>query len=320
MKRIFAVAMVKNESDVIESFCRHALETCDGMMLCNDDSADETKEIVEKLIAEGLNIFLYNNPDTIGFHQDEVTNRLAKTAAGIHGADLIIPMDADEFLCRIDGGSTRERLEGLDGDKAYGLNWPVFLPSAAERENGVFLPSYFGEYIRQSKIHKLVVGATLLTDGGYWICKGNHLLQARPGGGFYETGLAEDLVLAHYPVRSAEQAMTKVISGWANTLSMPGRVQGDSWHWESMYNYIKRTGYLSHEHLEELARIYSFADEAAPPVSSFTLNADIRLRYTDYTKAQRNFLNIILSNYERIIKVLLENGAGYSAESVILAE
>jgi len=54
MKKIYAVSMVKNESDIIESFCRYTLTFCDSMIIFDDESTDDTVSIINALIREGL--------------------------------------------------------------------------------------------------------------------------------------------------------------------------------------------------------------------------------------------------------------------------
>jgi len=56
MKKIFVVLATKNESDIIESYCRYNLTFCDGMIIYERQSSDNTNEIIRKLIAEGLPI------------------------------------------------------------------------------------------------------------------------------------------------------------------------------------------------------------------------------------------------------------------------
>ena len=55
MKKIIATANVLNESDIIESFCRYTLTYCDALLISERNrSEDNTREIIEKLIDEGL--------------------------------------------------------------------------------------------------------------------------------------------------------------------------------------------------------------------------------------------------------------------------
>ncbi len=309
MKRIYAVAMVKNESDVIESFCRHTLTFCDGILICDDDSTDGTREIIEKLAAEGLPVILFYNLHSIGYYQDLLINHLAKKAVDSHGADLVLPLDADEFLYSLNGENPRSTLESLSDSEVYRLNWPFFLPSDNPRKNSVFLPTYFEEYMNQSRLKKVMVGAALLRNPHNRISIGNQVLYKDDSQAFWDARLLDNLILAHYPVRSAEQIMTKAIVGWANALCTltPGNVAGN---WGTMYQQIKQYGFPNTVQLKEFAMTYRFGENL--PVLPFSHQSDVTLRYTDYEKGQQNFLNIILTNYERIINTLMTRGSGYS--------
>jgi hypothetical protein len=274
-------------------------------------------EIIQKLIDEGLNIILFDNRNTVGHHQDAIVNRLAQTAVNTYGADIVFPLDADEFLYTSEGGNPRDFLEQLDVSEAYKTAWHVYMPPAAPPENGVFFPSCFNEIIRQFKNFKIIVGAGIIKSGRYWIGKGNHLLQSTVDWGFYDTRMLEGVFLAHYPIRSVEQAMTKVIIGWANALSTTNRGIFENQHWREMYESIKQKGMLTVNQLPKFAQVYAFTDQPHPETDRFPIETDITLRYTDYGTAQKNFFNLVLTNYERIIHVLMTSGPNYSvAESL----
>jgi hypothetical protein len=148
------------------------------------------------------------------------------------------------------------------------------------------------------------------------IVTGNHHVEAA-GRKTKTLQVGEGLALAHYPVRSVEQAMTKAIVGWANfqcvydcennkeMLASGQKFFG--FHWYQMYELIKSKGALELADLQELVLICSPAArmEAGEGVALQALAGyhvpEIALRYTDQAKAQRDFLNIILRNYEHII-------------------
>ena len=55
--------MVKNESDVIESFVRYNLNILDGMIILDNQSSDNTLEILNLLKKEGLNLYIIKDED-----------------------------------------------------------------------------------------------------------------------------------------------------------------------------------------------------------------------------------------------------------------
>ncbi|MDP3035130.1 MAG: glycosyltransferase family 2 protein [Methanobacteriaceae archaeon] len=62
-KTIFSISMVKNESDVIESFVRYNLNILDGMIILDNQSSDNTLEILNLLKKEGLNLYIIKDED-----------------------------------------------------------------------------------------------------------------------------------------------------------------------------------------------------------------------------------------------------------------
>jgi hypothetical protein len=238
---------------------------------------------------------------------------MARIAVETYGADIVVPLDADEFLHCADGKDPREILQGLKDDTGHWLIWPFCLPPSKPFENGVFLPAQFDQYIYQANVFKLAVGAKMLKGGEFIITRGNHYLQSMIDQNIYGGPVVESLRLAHYPIRSAEQAMTKAIVGWVSEMCTLGRPEGASAHWQRMYNIIKETGYLQREHLLELCQQYMFSHAPIAPAAQYTVNSGVELKYTDYGKAQKNFLKIILTNYEHVVQRLMSRGAGYSA-------
>lgn len=111
-RNIVAVSMVKNEMDIIESFVRHTLTFADRMIIADHQSTDRTRDILGQLQAEGLPIVI-ETIYTARYAQAEVTTRLMHEAADVYDADLILPLDADEFIVPRGGGHPSARSSTL---------------------------------------------------------------------------------------------------------------------------------------------------------------------------------------------------------------
>ncbi len=74
-KKIFSISMVKNESDIIESFVRYNLNIFDGMIILDNHSSDNTLEILNLLKKEGLNLHIIKDEDK-EFDQAAKINKL----------------------------------------------------------------------------------------------------------------------------------------------------------------------------------------------------------------------------------------------------
>lgn len=90
----WAVAMVKDEADVIEHTVKRMLDQVDHILVADNGSTDGTLEILA-----AMPISIIPDPDP-GFYQSEKMSRLAGMAM-MGGAGWVVPFDADEVhLCR----------------------------------------------------------------------------------------------------------------------------------------------------------------------------------------------------------------------------
>ncbi|MDR1664248.1 MAG: glycosyltransferase family 2 protein [Clostridiales bacterium] len=311
--------MVKNESDIIESFCRHTLTFCDGMIICDDESVDDTAVIIRKLKDEGLNIVLLDNKNTFGYYQDDIINKLTHIAIDEYGAELILPLDADEFLYTnqfiSDSPPLRYILGTLQASALYSVMWINYVPTDAPRQNHIFLPQFFRQfYSTEYGVGKVFVGAEIYKANGGRISQGNHFFLHPNGMRAGTASIADRVFMAHYPIRSAEQAMTKAIIGWINTLCVPGRTSGidkNPTHWGQMFEFIKNNGTLSMKDLYYFTQKHIAPGDLSVhsqniPLAEGFIPSTISLRYTDYKKSQNNFMKIILSHFEYVLNVLMK--------------
>src|SRR5262245_43659768 len=95
--RIVAISMVKNESDIIESFIRCHAPLVDAHYVLDNDSGDSTFAILTRLRDEGLPVVPIRDVDG-DYDQGRKTTALMRRAAAETGADVIVPLEADEIL------------------------------------------------------------------------------------------------------------------------------------------------------------------------------------------------------------------------------
>jgi len=107
-----AVTMVRDEADIVEATVRHMLTQVDVVIVADNRSVDGTREILE-----GLPVHLLNDPER-GYYQSEKMARLAHMARVEHGADWVVPFDADEWWYS-PHGRIGDVLEGIDA-------WPIY--------------------------------------------------------------------------------------------------------------------------------------------------------------------------------------------------
>lgn len=225
MKKIIVTTHVRDESDIIESFCRYNLTYCDGMIIYERESSDNTNEIIRKLVAEGLPIYLYDDPDIVKPEIENIMvyrspkNSMAHRAIDEYGADLVIPLDADEFLCHTDGINPREALDAMCEDTEYQLLWRFYVYEHEPDIELGFMPNNFTHY-RNKEFEgwyienfsgKTIVSKYLLKEKQAIILSGGHRIvypdeYISPNANIE---VHDKLVLAHFPVRSRTQIMNK---------------------------------------------------------------------------------------------------------------
>lgn len=204
---LWAVAMVKNEVDIIESTLRHlADQGIDELLVADNGSTDGTLELLRELSRQlPLHVALDSEPR---YFQGPKMTALAQ-AARRAGASWVVPFDADEFwfaasttvgeyLRRCDAGVVQARMFNVY-PQADCTKWrldpqPMDPPKVAFRA------------------HRLA----RLSIGNHWV-----LHPGRPAPGLF---------IAHYPWRSADQLKRKTHQG-AVALTEEQRAQGFGFHW-----------------------------------------------------------------------------------------
>ena len=172
MNRIVAISMVKNEADIIECFVRHTLTFADAMIVAEQESFDDTGRILEKLAAEGLPLTVRRIHRT-GHIQEEVMNTLLDEAMTAFDADIVVPLDADEFLVNTDTPqSCRTILRKLSRNALYPVRWRRYEPLESE---GVFsLTRPCRRAKSDEEVIKVIVGAGVTEVRPFHLVQGQH--------------------------------------------------------------------------------------------------------------------------------------------------
>ncbi|MDR2591002.1 MAG: glycosyltransferase family 2 protein [Oscillospiraceae bacterium] len=264
-KKIFIITSIKNESDIIESFIRYNLTYSDVLLVYeNHKSSDNTREIVQKLIDEGLPIFFDDNED---MHYEVAKKMMIKQAFQKYGADFVIPLDADEFLCHVDGINPRHVLENMREDIEYQVPWRTYIYENEPCVKKSFIPDNFRFY-RNQKLDDIQGHAGTVIISKYLAMQ----KKARP---YYGThwlvypdehkdttaiNKTKDLFCAHYPIRSQKQVMIRAIPNWINRWTIPERDPRsaiDVMQLGILFNELKENGKISKEKMKEISIEYS---------------------------------------------------------------
>lgn len=229
--RIMAVSLVKNEADIIESFVRHTLGFVDRLFIADHSSTDGTYEILQQLCAEGLPITLtriYN----LEYRQSEYTNAQAKQAVAA-GAELILPLDADEFLVSTTDTPVREVLDGLDSTCIY--YYPLVRCDLATPEcdaDRFILARAARMEVASEYASKTIVGVQAYSgEPQLEIAQGNHHCLYVGTAERVEQTAVPGLMLLHYAFRSNGQRISKIAVGWLMNVARYGKNTMKAVHW-----------------------------------------------------------------------------------------
>lgn len=95
--RTIGVAMVRDEADVIRSTVAHMLNQVDAVVVADNMSTDDTREILYVLATEaGGRLVVVDDLDPV-YRQSAKMTDLARRARLDLGAEWVIPFDADEW-------------------------------------------------------------------------------------------------------------------------------------------------------------------------------------------------------------------------------
>jgi hypothetical protein len=247
--RLVGITCVGNEADIVEAFVRHNVALLDHLLILEHNTLDGTREILDRLAAEGLPITVEHSSEP-KFMQLAFTNRLFRSALETHGADWVFPIDCDEFLLV----PTRADLDATliqAGEAHIRMRWVNYVPSPgddATEPHPLRRIRHCYDYAAPSTddnpwVWKVAVNARFLGDyylDRYEICRGNHFLSLPDQQLPISAPMlpVSQVALAHFPVRSAEQFGIKAAIGQLSRMGTSAR----SAHYATIWREITSGG------------------------------------------------------------------------------
>jgi hypothetical protein len=208
--KIAFLGLFCNESDIVESWCRHHAKFGELFVL-NDSRADGTSEILRLLQAEGLPLTVWSSGMPVfDYRQIAATNAAIQRMLKVTDADWIIPRDADEFVV----APSREALEAELATVPYGAcpcqKFDTYVPTSGDYfAHANPLHAIFRKRTPDGlDVPKAVVPRWALEQGA-WMPIGSHITVGANGIGI--CGPALKYRLAHAPVRSEDQYIARMI-------------------------------------------------------------------------------------------------------------
>lgn len=251
--------MVKNESDIIESFIRYHLNIVDEILISDHNSCDSTRIILESIRDEGFPIHIFTE-QAADQQQSRVMTNLMHKAVHEYNADIILPLDADEFIVpEEDGNDTRSILQNLNLDTVYTINSTIFFPHESANSDDLF---FYRNFFYKSKIYqdkdKILLGKDILRKYHVSIEQGNHDIGiSKRKRKKIKYSKNSQVKIVHIPYRNYNQFLSKVTVGWVSNSARHNKKANDAHHWRDAFTKIKQGNVLS---INEIYKILSSTD------------------------------------------------------------
>ena len=252
-KKIAAVSMVKDECDIIELFVRVNSRVVDRFFILDNNSSDSTRNILASLIEEGFPITLFMD-DSLAYPQDVITTKLIREAAADGEFDWIMPLDADEFIQADKAGLLAELARLPEGHCGL-LNWATFIPLSDKYFSYTNpLWSNFRQCSKEAYQQSKVIVPAALAQSGV-LTMGNHKFLVENAK--YCPSALLNTKLAHVPIRSSDQLVSKVIVGSHQYSIKKNRKAETGFHWDVIAGLARKNNYkLDYSTLRKTAFSY----------------------------------------------------------------
>lgn len=233
-RRLCAATFIANESDIVEAFVRHTLDFVDRIHIVFHNSFDSSRAIVERLAADGLPVTFEEDAEP-GFRRERMADALARRLANSGQWDFVLPLDADEFIVATDRAALEAELSAAPADGALSVAWLCYAPTASDdaADGNPITRIRHRLRVPHPRFRKVFFRAAALDGGDVYLADGNHYLLSRSGRAVPETA-AKGVFLAHYPIRSAQQFVSKVRMGAVARELSDDFTENQSRHWRAL--------------------------------------------------------------------------------------
>lgn len=211
--KLISFTMVNNEEEIIESFIRYNYNFVDKMVIIDNGCTDNTMKIVNLLKQEGYLIDVFDE-SLEPYNQFKLDNKYLNKIISEYNADLILPLDADEFI----SGKQNPRyiLENLDLNRIYYVNWKWYVLTGKEDESQTFIPErikyrfekYAWNYSDGSPVTKVIIPTNYFKKNKLVLTMGHHDVFSRANKDINKSKL-DNLWIAHYRTISQRQIVSK---------------------------------------------------------------------------------------------------------------
>lgn len=210
--KIVSFTMVNNESEIIESFIRYNYNFLDEMYIIDNGCTDNTIKILHNLKNDGYKIVIYDE-SLEAYDQFRLDNKYLNKIIEESNPDLIIPLDADEFIIS-DHKDPRKEMEKLSLDKIYYVNWQWYVMTEKDDPKETFIPRRLKYCLKRTvwnysdgtPVTKVILPARYFKEKELTMSMGHHTVYGDKSIAIEEIN---NIKLAHYRAISEEQLVYK---------------------------------------------------------------------------------------------------------------
>jgi glycosyltransferase involved in cell wall biosynthesis len=251
MTKIFAVMMVKDEIDIIGYNIEYLqTQNIDHIFVANNLSTDGTKEKLLELSDKYKNMTVFDDNEFAYYQPDKMNEWISRCYK--LGADIIVPIDADEiWYSKVGGKTLGQVLKESDGD-IFLADSIDFIPTKndLDDENPIKSMCY-----RKQNSNSFAAVAFRKYPGSYLEIGNHDVLNHR---GKRVSGL---IGIRHYQYRSFDQFYKKVLNG--------KKVYDNTTYPNYMGSHWRTLGSQSEQELKQW-----WDDYVSQPVEYFPFNYD----------------------------------------------
>ena len=242
MNKIVAISLIADSADIIESFVRHTLTYADEMLVVDHKSSDGTWGILEALVQEGLPLLLERYEPTELCHE-EIMTQLMHRAIKEYGADIVVPVDADEFLVTEDAAKPcRAVLLRLRTDTTFfAWHWMYELQEPEKAVTDFLLIRPLRRKKQHEAVQKAIIGRDVIEDYPL-LAQGTHYLYRLENGRRVSAPALEISFLhfAHFQWRGPLHTAVKALNGWIGNAAKYSLHTMRCYYWKEHFDAVFR--------------------------------------------------------------------------------
>jgi hypothetical protein len=235
--KLAVVALIRNEIDIIDAFLQHLDALFDYALLMDHQSIDGTGEAIAAACARHPGWTMWH-VDAVGYHQTTFSSFALAYLMQSTDADVVLFLDADEFINVPDRVSLVAALGRLTDPDCVGLlGWLNAVPArldtrALGTDEAIWLPAKAGV------LGKVVIPRAFHARHGKetFLGLGNHALTDGAQGSVPAIDVGQ---IVHLPIRSYSQIKSKVLAGVFSVMMKAPPQPLQCWHW---YDILYRIG------------------------------------------------------------------------------